>query len=206
MAKNSLFDKLFNQVINEQSGMEPPFGGGGAPDMGGDAGDSQMDDDAAELGIGGEDEGGEGEDDSVTLTISKDMARQLMEVLKGVVGEDEGGEEEGEGEEGGEEEMGGDEGGEGEGEEDGSSLGESPAVETMEELPVDKYVKALQGRNQRVQGSATNATNAHGTAKTDVTKPHGLQKMNMSYDDGKSMKAHTTEYGVSGKGKNILNR
>jgi hypothetical protein len=201
MAKNSLFDQLFNQVISEQSGLGADMGGG-APDMGGAP---SMEDDAAELGVDTEGgEGDEGGDDTVTLTLSKGLAQELMEVLKGVVGEGEGEEEGGEEEMGGEE--GGEEGGEGEGEEQGGAMGESPAVETMEELPVDKYVKAMQSRNQRVQGSATNATNAHGNASGEVTKPHGLQKMNMSYDDGKSMKAKTTEYGVSGKGKNILNR
>lgn len=81
----SLFEKLFEEVMqddNEALGL--PSGDSQSSDMGDDSGVSEMD----EMG------------DTVTVTLDKEVAKKLLEVLKSVVGEEEmvGEEEVGEGE------------------------------------------------------------------------------------------------------------
>lgn len=76
----SIFDKLYENVMND------------VPSMSEDAESMELD----ALGIDGGDEGDMGgEEDTVTITLSKDLAKQLHDVLMGVIGE-EGGDEMGE--------------------------------------------------------------------------------------------------------------
>jgi len=85
----SVFDKLYNKVLKENFGQEEDALG-----LGDATPDAELDD------FGGDDEFGdeEGGDDSVTFTLSRDVAQQLVDVLQGVLGgeeEDLGGEDEG---------------------------------------------------------------------------------------------------------------
>lgn len=85
----SIFDKLYENVMSDSMNM-------GSEDA------ESMELDA--LGIEDDAGGGEmgGEEDTVTITLSKDLAKQLHDVLMGVIG--------GEEELGGEEDLGGEEG------------------------------------------------------------------------------------------------
>ncbi len=86
MTKNkSIFDRLYEEVMDDE--LEIKELGIGDED-GGDIDE-----------LGGDDEAGE---NTVTITLDKDLARQLCDVLKGVV-EDEDGDEDGLGDEGGDE-------------------------------------------------------------------------------------------------------
>ena len=101
MSNKSLFEKLFEEVMSDDAealGISPE-----APEAGGEMEDSMG-----------------GADDKVTLSMDRETAQKLHDLLAGVLGgeetADEGLGEEGEGEEG--------EGEEGEGEEDGESYGQ----------------------------------------------------------------------------------
>jgi hypothetical protein len=77
----SIFDKLYENVMNNDE-LDINTGIGTGPE--GDAGDSDLDlglDDATDSDLGG--------DNEVTITLDKDLAKQLLDVLKDVVGEDE---------------------------------------------------------------------------------------------------------------------
>ena len=75
----SIFDKLYENVMNnDELGINTGIGTG--PE--GDAGDSDIDSDMdmdSDSDLGG--------DDEVTITLNKDLAKQLLDVLKDVVGE-----------------------------------------------------------------------------------------------------------------------
>jgi hypothetical protein len=83
----SVFDKLYNKVLRENFGQEEDALG-----LGDATPDSEVDE------FGGEDDFSdeEGGDDSVTFTLSRDVAQQLVDVLQGVLGgEEDLGDEEG---------------------------------------------------------------------------------------------------------------
>lgn len=77
----SIFDKLYENVMNnDELGINTGIGTG--PE--GDAGDSDLDLDSdmdTDSDLGG--------DDEVTITLNKDLAKQLLDVLKDVVGDNE---------------------------------------------------------------------------------------------------------------------
>ena len=76
----SIFDKLYENVMNNDE-LDINTGIGTGPE--GDAGDSDLD-----LGLDDSDTGSDtGGDDEVTITLNKDLAKQLLDVLKDVVGE-----------------------------------------------------------------------------------------------------------------------
>jgi hypothetical protein len=186
MSNKSLFDKLFNEVMQsdeEALGLPQDEEGGS---FGGDEGGEDTFGDEGEESFGDE-EGEEGGD--VTLTMDRATAEKLKDLLDSALGgglgeEEEAAEEEEEGEEGGED-LGGEFGG---AEEAGDAFGESPAVETMEELPTQKYVDALTGKKNKVEGALASKTNGHGEGSGEVTKAHDLKKMSMAYNDGKGSK------------------
>jgi hypothetical protein len=76
----SIFDKLYENVMNNDE-LDINTGIGTGPE--GDAGDSDLD-----LGLDDSDTDSDtGGDDEVTITLNKDLAKQLLDVLKDVVGE-----------------------------------------------------------------------------------------------------------------------
>lgn len=178
MSNKSLFDKLFNEVMDSSDDASALDIDSSSDSSLGDTGS-----DAGEESFGGdEDEGG---GDEVTFTLDRATAEKLKEVLEAALG---GGFGEEEGDEEGEEdlgEFGGEEGSEEGEEEEGGSFGESPAVETLEELPTQKYVDAMTGKNNKVQGALAGKTNAHGEGNGEVTRAHPLKKASLSYVDGK---------------------
>ena len=187
MSNKSLFDKLFNEVMQsepqtDEDALGLPAADEGGEDFGGDLGGDES---------FGEEEGG-GEE--VTLTMDRATAEKLKGLIDAALGGDMG-EEEDFGEEGGEEmgEEGGEEMG---GEEAGGAFGESPAVETMEELPTQKYVDALTGKKNKVEGALAAKTTGHGEGSGEVTGAHPLKKMSMAYNDGKGSKnkVNSTKY------------
>lgn len=185
MSNKSLFDKLFNEVMqsDEEALGIPQEDEGGS--LGGEMGGEDTFGGEGEESFGDE-EGGEGGD--VTLTMDRATAEKLKDLLDSALGggmeeEEEGGEAE---EEGGED-LGGEFGGE-ESSEEGGAFGESPAVETMEELPTQKYVDALTGKKNKVEGALAAKTTGHGEGSGEVTKAHELKKMSMGYNDGKGSK------------------
>jgi hypothetical protein len=186
MSNKSLFDKLFNEVMqsDEEALGIPQEDEGGS--FGGDEGGEDTFGDEGEESFGDE-EGEEGGD--VTLTLDRATAEKLKDLLDsalgGGMGDEEGAEAE-EAEEGGED-LGGEFGG-GEDTHEGGAFGESPAVETMEELPTQKYVDALTGKKNKVEGALASKTNGHGEGSGEVTKAHDLKKMSMAYNDGKGSK------------------
>jgi hypothetical protein len=184
MSNKSLFDKLFNEVMqsDEEALGIPQEDEGGS--FGGEMGGEDTFGDEGEESFGDE-EGGEGGD--VTLTMDRATAEKLKDLLNSALGGGMEEEEGGEAEEEGSEDLGGEFGGE-ESAEEGGAFGESPAVETMEELPTQKYVDALTGKKNKVEGALAAKTTGHGEGSGEVTKAHDLKKMSMAYNDGKGSK------------------
>jgi len=196
MSNKSLFEKLFEDVMENDALGLPPEGG-------------------EEGGMGGEEGGGEGED-TVTLTLDRATAEKLVEALQDVLG---GGEEEGEGEseggEGGDELAFGDEAAEDEeAAEDSEDEEDEASEDSLKESPQSEYkdfknnplTYTSKGAN-KVGGVAGTAT-AHGKpSKTSQTKPtDSYAPMSTSYDDGMSMKAKGTRTSSpSGPGKSLFN-
>lgn len=77
----SIFDKLYENVMNNDE-LDINTGIGTGPE--GDAGDSDLD-----LDLDSDTDSDLGGDNEVTITLDKDLAKQLLDVLKDVVGEDE---------------------------------------------------------------------------------------------------------------------
>ena len=88
MSKQSLFDSLYSRVIKEDADAEA-LGISGSDDSGMEGGD---------CGGGEQDEFG-GDEDTVTITLDKETARKLYDVIGAVLGDEE---EQGEDEFGGE--------------------------------------------------------------------------------------------------------
>lgn len=75
----SIFDRLYEDVMNND---ELDFNAGIGTGPEGDAGDSDLDTDTdSDSDLGG--------DDEVTITLDKELAKKLLDVLKDVVGDDE---------------------------------------------------------------------------------------------------------------------
>jgi hypothetical protein len=185
MSNKSLFDKLFNEVMqsDEEALGIPQDDEGGAFGGEGEAGDGESFGDEGDESFG--DEGDEGGD--VTLTMDRATAEKLKDLIDSALGGGMGEEED----EMGEDDLGGEFGDEDEGgmgEEEGGAFGESPAVETMEELPTQKYVDALTGKKNKVEGALAAKTTGHGEGSGEVTQAHPLKKMSTAYNDGKGSK------------------
>ena len=206
MSNKSLFEKLFEEVMQDDAealGLPSGEGGEGMGEMGGDE--------------FGSEEGG----DEVTLTLDRETAQKLHDLLGGILG---GGEEteEGEGEFGGEE-GGMEEGGEDMGDEDSEESQEDEekdedSDETMSEAPQSKYEKfetkgkadQLQKQsNSRVQGAVANKTSAHGKAEKTAQTPgteHYMpftKKVDQAKPGG-SIKVNNPKYNPSGQGDSIF--
>lgn len=204
MSNKSLFEKLFEEVMQDDAealGLPSGEGGEGMGEMGGDE--------------FGSEEGG----DEVTLTLDRETAQKLHDLLGGILGGDEETEETEEGE------FGGEEGGMEEGGEDmGDEAAEEPedededSDETMSEAPQSKYEKfetkgkaeQLQKQsNSRVQGAVANKTSAHGKAEKTSQTPGTEHYMpfNKKVDQAKpggSIKVNNPKYNPSGQGDSIF--
>ena len=204
MSNKSLFEKLFEEVMQDDAealGLPSGEGSEGAGEM------------------GGEDFGSEEGGDEVTLTLDRETAQKLHDLLGGILGggeetEDEGGMDE----EGGMEDLG-DEAAEDEyadSEEDAEDTDDED--ETMSEAPQSKYetfetkgkAEQLQKQsNSRVQGAVANKTSAHGKAEKTSQTPgteHYMpftKKVDQAKPGG-SIKVNNPKYNPNGKGDSIF--
>jgi hypothetical protein len=206
MSNKSLFEKLFEEVMQDDAealGLPSGEGSEGAGEM------------------GGEDFGSEEGGDEVTLTLDRETAQKLHDLLGGILGGGEETEDEGMGEEDGMEDMGE------EGEED---MGDEAAEDTQEddedpdedeamhEAPQSKYetfetkgkAEQLQKQsNSRVQGAVANKTSAHGKAEKTSQTPgteHYMpftKKVDQAKPGG-SIKVNNPKYNPNGKGDSIF--
>jgi hypothetical protein len=204
MSNKSLFEKLFEEVMQDDAealGLPSGEGSEGAGEM------------------GGEDFGSEEGGDEVTLTLDRETAQKLHDLLGGILGGGEETEEEGGemGEEGGED-MG-DEAAEDSDEEEGDEAAEEEEEEeTMHEAPQSKYEpfetkskaeKLQKMSNSRVEGAVANKTSAHGKAeKTSQTQgtEHYMpftKKVDQAKPGG-SIKVNNPKYNPNGKGDSIF--
>jgi hypothetical protein len=206
MSNKSLFEKLFEEVMQDDAealGLPSGEGSEGAGEMGGDD--------------FGSEEGG----DEVTLTLDRETAQKLHALLGGVLGGEEEGEDEGMGEEGEMEEGGedfGDEASEEDEEEGDEASEEDEEDETMHEAPQSKYekfetesrAKTLQGRgNSRVKGALADKTSAHGkapqTSQTQGTAHYmPFNKKIDQANPGGSIKVNNPKYNPNGQGDSIF--
>lgn len=205
MSNKSLFEKLFEEVMQDDAealGLPSGEGGEGMGEMGGDE--------------FGSEEGG----DEVTLTLDRATAQKLHDLLGGILGGEEE-TEEGEfgGEEGGMEEGGEDMGDEAAEEETEETEDEDEdSEETVSEAPQSKYEKfetkgkadQLQKQsNSRVQGAVANKTSAHGKAEKTAQTPgteHYMpftKKVDQAKPGG-SIKVNNPKYNPSGQGDSIF--
>jgi hypothetical protein len=189
-AKNP-FDVLFNKIVSEETfnfstekdnEIDPS---NAFDDSSLDNYDENEEDSDVDEFMDSEDEGSE----EVTLTLDKEIANKLIEILQAAVGGEEEGEEEAyeEGEEEGEEEAYEEEEGEEEGEteEKEKTFPESFALDDAEKLNVDKAVKELTNPKNHVVNSALKAK-----SKKAETPAVGKKS------DGK-LSSHSTKSGVS---------
>ena len=124
----SIFDKLFEEVMNDQELQD-------AESLGVDVNEEPK-------GL----EDGEGADENVTVTLSKDQVECLKSILSQLEGDDLGGDEGLEGDEGGLEDVDGPEG------KDEPAMGEATEVEEIGHAIVDekKLDKGMTGKNNKV--------------------------------------------------------
>jgi hypothetical protein len=167
----------------------------------------------------GEDFGSEEGGDEVTLTLDRETAQKLHDLLGGILGggeetEDEGGMGEEGGEDMGEDKDMGDEAAESieEDEED------SDEDETMHEAPQSKYEtfetkskaeKLQKMSNSRVEGALANKTSAHGKAEQTSQTPGTEKYMPFTKKvdkatPGGSIKVNNPKYNPNGKGDSIF--
>ena len=173
----SIFDKLYDKVLSENF------------DMGEDAETMELD----ALGIDAEGGEGEGEDeglggDEVTITLSKDLAQKLHDVLMGVLGgEEDMGEDEGLG---GEEDMG-EEGGLGGMEEDEETMGTAlhGAKVPSEFHGKDNKVSSMKLKPNGKQGDGKYTDTVDGNAGDMGHALHGAKQPDM----GKNNKVKSTK-------------
>jgi len=179
-AKNP-FDVLFNKIVSEETfnfstGKENSFEPENAFD------DSSLDEtDETEEDDSDVDEFADSEDEEseeVTITLDKDMAEKLIEILQTAIGGEE--EDEEEGEEEGEEEEAYEEGEEGEEGEEEQTFPESFALDDAEDVNVDKAVKGLTDpKSHKVTGTLSSpskkSANVPKSGKTNPLKPHNTK-------------------------------
>jgi hypothetical protein len=166
MAKKSIFDELYAKVISEDFGMEEvdDLDALGIDDA---TPDSELADDETE----GEDE--------ITVTLDKELARTLLDILTAAVGDDEGDDVEGD-----LEEVGDDNAFEGDFEEDNEG---APTAHTTS---VDMGVRNKVGNVTGLGGSGA------GTADTGKT----AEKFNATVKDGKQNKVGNLSQGQAAFG------
>jgi hypothetical protein len=209
MSNKSLFEKLFEEVMENDAAALGIEGGDSAGDMGGE----------------GEDFGGEEGGDEITLTLDKATAEKLMDLLSAAMGgghEEEGeagefgGSEEGEGEEhfgemGSEdaEDEDEEEDAEEEEDEDEGSLKESPQAQYKNFETESKTKQMTSHTNRKVSGIASNVSGAGKAEKTAQTQgtahymPHNdkgekmQQKSNMKVSGARAANP-------SGPGKSVF--
>lgn len=167
----SQFEKLFEEVISDESEADAEALTGGD-----------------HYGSETEDFGDESSEDSVTLTLDRETASKLIDLLQSALGESE--EEEGEEEEGEEEELGGGE--MGEEEEKSPAFPESVVSEApqsgYEEMECDSKTSAMTKKgNNKVSGEASSVASASGeggsTQSTDkYVKFAGKVNKNLTVD------------------------
>lgn len=208
MSNKSLFEKLFEEVMQDDAealGLPSGEGSEGAGEM------------------GGEDFGSEEGGDEVTLTLDRETAQKLHDLLGGILGGGEETEDEGMGEEGEMEDMGEDLGDEAAEDEDADSEEDAEDTdededEAMHEAPQSKYetfetkgkAEQLQKQsNSRVQGALANKTSAHGKAEKTSQTPGTEHYMpfNKKVDQAKpggSIKVNNPKYNPNGKGDSIF--
>jgi len=211
MSNKSLFEKLYEEVMQDDAEALGLPGG----------------DEGGEVEGGGDDFGGDEGGDEVTFTLPRSVAEQLQDALAAALG---GGEEDefgGEGDEGGGEDFGGGEMGsedaeeedeEEDAEEDEEEDAEEDEEGELKESPQSKYVpfetkgkaSAMQSKsNSRVDGALANKTSAHGkagkTAQTQGTAHY--MPFNTKYTDGKGsgMKVNNPNYNkTQGAGESMF--
>jgi hypothetical protein len=210
MSNKSLFEKLFEDVMeNDALGINNKDTQDTGTEDFGDGEKGGLDDDF-----------GDGDTDTVTITLSRSLAKELKSALEEVLADEDMGSEvpEKDGLEGGE-------GGEAEDDEGWSEDAEDSEDEDSEsceddededevkkESPQAEY-KPFTNKgetltkkgNAKVGGIAGKAT-AHGKA-VQTSQTQGTEKympMNTKYDDGKSMKVKSSEYTPSGPGKSMF--
>lgn len=214
MSNKSLFEKLFEEVMQDDAealGLPSDEGRG-------DAGED----------MGGEDFGSEEGGDEVTLTLDRETAQKLHDLLGGVLGGGEETEEENMGGEEGEDEEGGygsEDSEDSDEDEDEAAEEESEkeeededSEESMFEAPQSKYEKfetkskadKLQSKsNSRVDGALANKTSAHGKAEKTSQTP-GTEKympFTKKVDQAKpggSIKVNNPKYNPNGQGDSIF--
>jgi hypothetical protein len=185
MRKKSIFDKLYENVMNP-SGAGSPMG----PEMGSEMSDENELD---ALGIEGEGEGMEETDEEVTFTLDRETAQKLMDVLQAAIG--------------GEEDMGlGDEDGdaelEGDMEEDKPEEAEEGFWdEDEEDLGANNLSKEINyGKNNKVGNLKTQSGGASSayTDKVGADGDHGHALVNAKQPNmGKSNKVSSLKTGKS---------
>ena len=167
MAKKSIFDELYAKVISEDFGMEE------VDDL-----DALGIDDATPDSELADDESTEGEDE-ITVTLDKELARTLCDILTAAVGDDEGDDVEGDLEEVGDEIAFGDDP-----EED------NEGAPTAQSTSVDMGVNNKVGHTDGLGGSGGGHADAGSTA----------QKFNATVKDGKSNKVGNLPVGKAAFG------
>lgn len=204
MSNKSLFEKLFEEVMQDDAKLT------GIPSEEGEQ-------DTGETG----DDLGMGEDsDEVTLTLDRETAQKLHDLLGDILGGGEEGEAEVEGEGGmkapiGIEDMDQEDAEENEYEDEDE---DEDSDEPMSEAPQSKYEKfettgkaeQLQKQsNSRVQGAVANKTSAHGkageTSQTQGTAKYVpfTKKVDQAKPGG-SIKVNNPKYNPSGQGDSIF--
>lgn len=167
----SIFDKLYENVMSDSMNMGQE-----------DAESMELDALGIEDDMGGEEMGGE--EDTVTITLSKDLAKQLHDVLMGVIGEGEGEMEDEMGEEeGGEEEGGFEMGGEEDEEEMGHTLVNAKKPQMGEKGSNKVNMKLKPSGGQGGDGKYTDEVSGDagdlGHALVNAKKPNMGDKGNM---------------------------
>ena len=185
MRKKSIFDKLYENVINPSGASNP---------IGSDTG-SELDD-ASELdalGIEGEGEGIDETGDEVTFTLDRDTAQKLIDVLQAAIG---GEEEGGFGDEDGDTEFEGDTE-----ESDTEEAEEGFWDEDEEDLGADNLSKEINyGKNNKVGNLKTQSGGASSayTDKVGADGDHGHALVNAKQPNmGKSNKVGSLKTGKS---------
>ena len=167
MAKKSIFDELYAKVISEDFGMEE------VDDL-----DALGIDDATPDSELADDESTEGEDE-ITVTLDKELARTLCDILTAAVGDDEGDDVEGDLEEVGDEVAF-----------DGDPEEDNEGAPTAQSTSVDMGVNNKVGHTDGLGGSGGGHADTGSTA----------HKLNATVKDGKSNKVGNLPVGKSAFG------